>query len=181
TNLAEPTGLWTSFPAKVTIPTEANNGKDNAKLRVGLEVPADAPLGFHSLRLATTRGMSNLRPFCIDDLPQVMEGATNHALNTAQAVTVPCVVVGRADAEVSDYFKVTVKAAQRLSFDVLGRRLGSTFDPQMQLYDAQGNELPGGHSNDAPGLQTDPRLTYTFKEAGDYIVTVPHVTYRARP
>ena len=52
TNLAEPTALWTSFPAKVTIPTDANNGKDNAKLRVRLEVPKDAPLGFHALRLS---------------------------------------------------------------------------------------------------------------------------------
>src|SRR5262249_44356676 len=114
-------------------------------------------------------------------LPQVMEGATNHALNTAQAVTVPCVVVGRADAEVSDYFKVTAKAGQRLSFDVLGRRLGSTFDPQIQLYDAQGNELPGGHSNDAPGLQTDPRLTHTFKEGGADLIEFRDVTYRGGP
>src|SRR5262245_2958847 len=46
TNLADPTGLWTSFPAKVTIPTDNNNGKDNTKLRVRLEVPKEAPLGF---------------------------------------------------------------------------------------------------------------------------------------
>src|SRR5262245_47739638 len=58
TNLAEPTGLWTSFPAKVTIPTDGDNGKDNTKLKVNLEVPADAPLGLHSLRLATMRGIS---------------------------------------------------------------------------------------------------------------------------
>src|SRR5262245_5860601 len=64
TNLADPTGLWTSFPAKTSFPTDANNGKDNTKLRVLLEVPADAPLGFHGIRLATTRGMSNLRLFC---------------------------------------------------------------------------------------------------------------------
>src|SRR5262245_58501798 len=58
TNLAGPTQLWTSFPGHVTIPTENNNGKDNAKLRVVLEVPKDAPLGFHTLRLATARGLS---------------------------------------------------------------------------------------------------------------------------
>jgi hypothetical protein len=180
TNLAGPTGLWTSFPAKVTIPTDANNGKDNAKLRVLLDVPKDAPLGFHSLRLATTRGMSNLRVFCIDDLPQVLETTTdNHAKNTAQPVPIPCVVAGRADAEKSDYFRVTVKAGQRVSFEVLGRRLGSAFDPQLYIYDARtGNDLPGGHSNDAPGLQTDPRLTYTFKEAGDYLIEIRDVTYR---
>src|SRR5437868_7743176 len=73
TNLAEPTGLWTSFPAKVTIPTDANNGKEPTKLRVHLEVPKDAPLGFHALRLATKSGMSNARLFCVDDLPQIAE------------------------------------------------------------------------------------------------------------
>ena len=46
--------------------------------------------------------------------------------------------------------KFTVKANQRLSFEVLGRRLGSVFDPQITLYDATGKELPAGHSNDTP-------------------------------
>src|SRR5262245_6849048 len=63
TNLAEPTGVLLGFAAKVTIPTDNKNGQDNTKLRIRLEIPADAPLGAHSLRLATTRGMSNLRLF----------------------------------------------------------------------------------------------------------------------
>jgi dienelactone hydrolase len=178
TNLAEPTGLWTSFPARVTIPTENDNGKDKSKLLVRLEVPKDTPIGFYSLRLATKRGMSNQRLFCIDDLPQVQEENTNHARTTAQPVPVPCVVVGKADAETSDFFKISVQAKQRVSFEVLGRRLGSSFDPQITLFDSAGRELPGGHSNDAPGLQTDPRLTYTFKEAGDYVIEVRDVSYR---
>ncbi len=179
TNLAEPTGLWTSFPAKVSIPTDNNNGKDNAKLRVQLEVPKDAPLGFHSIRLATTRGMSNFRVFCLDDLPAVQEVDSNRSRSTAQAVPIPSVVIGRSDAEVSDYFKIQVQAGQRVSFEVLGRRLGSALDPQLSLYDVRtGRELPAGHSNDAPGLQTDPRLTYTFKEAGEYLLEVRDVMYR---
>jgi hypothetical protein len=179
TNLAEPTALWTSFPAKVTIPAEGNNGRDPAKLLVRLEVPKDAPIGFHSIRLATSKGISNLRIFCIDDLPQVLETNTNHDKATAQAVPVPSVVAGKADAEMSDYFKISVKAGQRLSFEVLGRRLGSGFDPEITLYDAKtGKDLPGGHSNDAPGLQTDPRLSYTFKEAGDVLIEVRDVSYR---
>jgi hypothetical protein len=179
TNLAEPTGLATSFPAKVVIPTEGNNGKDNGKLLVRLEVPKDAPLGFHTIRLATRRGMSNLRLFCIDDLPQVPEVTTNHTATTAQAVPVPCVVIGKADAETTDYFKISATAGQRVSFEILGRRLGSLFDPQLQLLDAHtSRELPGAYSNDAPGLQTDARLTYTFKTAGDYLVAVRDVSYR---
>jgi hypothetical protein len=181
-NLAEPTALWTSFPAKVTIPTDNKNGTDQAKLLVRLEVPKDAPLGFHTIRLATTRGMSNFRIFCIDDLPQVMETESNHSLTSAQNVPIPCVVVGRADAEVNDYFKFTVKAGQRVSFEVLGRRLGSPFDPQISLHDIRtGHELPNAYSNDSPGLQTDARLTYTFKEAGEYVLEIRDVTYRGGP
>ncbi len=180
-NLADPTGLWTSFPAKVTIPTEKNNGKTPTTLLVRVEVPKDAPLGFHTIRLATKRGMSNSRLFCVDDLPQVMEVAGNNETKTAQAIAAPCVVVARADAELTDYFKVSVKANQRLSFEVLGKRLGSAFDPQITLIDAAGNEMPGGFSNDAPGLQTDCRLTYTFKSAGDVFVAVRDVSHRGGP
>jgi hypothetical protein len=180
TNLADPIALWTSFPAKVTIPTDNDNGKDNAKLRVRLEVAKDAPLGFHALRLATRHGMSNLRLFCIDDLPQVMEVDTNRSKMTAQPVPVPGVVVGRADAEVSDYFKITVKAGERVSFDILGRRLGSAFDPQLSLIDPR-TQRELAYSNDAPGLQTDARLTYTFKEAGDYLIEVRDVQWRGGP
>ena len=77
-NLAEPTGFWTSIPgAKATIPTDNNNGKDAGKLLVKLEVPKDAPLGVHAVRLATSRGLSNLRLFCVDDLPQVVADGKN--------------------------------------------------------------------------------------------------------
>jgi hypothetical protein len=182
TNLAEPTALWTSFPAKVTVPTENKNGTDQTKLLVRLEVPKDGPIGFQTIRLATTRGLSNLRIFCIDDLPQVMEVDTNHSLASAQVVPIPCVVVGRADAEVTDFFKFKVAAGQRVSFEVLGRRLGSAFDPQISLHDLHtGRELPEAYSNDAPGLQTDSRLTYTFKDAGEYILEIRDVTYRGGP
>jgi hypothetical protein len=178
-NLADPTAVWTSFPAHVTLPTDNQNGKDNAKLHIHMEVPKDAPLGFQSIRLATTRGMSNLRLFCIDDLAQIMAVDSRRSKSTPQAVPIPCVVVGKAEAEASDYYKVGVKAGQRVSFEVLGRRLGSAFDPQITLYDPRtGRELPGGHSNDAPGLQTDPRLTYTFKEAEDYLLEIRDVMYR---
>ncbi len=182
TNLAEPTALWTSFPAKVTIPKDNKNGTDQTKLLVHLEVPKDAPIGFHAIRLTTTRGLSNFRIFCIDDLPQVMEVDSNHSLSSAQTVPIPSVVVGRADAEVTDYFKFSVKAGQRISFEVVGRRLGSPFDPQISLHDVKsGHELPNAYSNDAPGLQTDSRLTYTFKEAGEYVLEIRDVMYRGGP
>src|SRR5205823_10398 len=94
TNLADPVALWTNIPgAKATIPTDKNNGKEPAKLRVKLDVPKEAPLGLYAVRLATARGMSNLRLFCIDDLPSVTAAPAARKKETAQAVPVPSVVV----------------------------------------------------------------------------------------
>jgi hypothetical protein len=177
-NLSDPVAVATSIPgAKVTIPTDNNNGTDNAKLKVNIEVPKEAPLGYHALRLLTTRGVSNLRLFCVDDLPQVMKDGKNTGKSTAQAVPVPSVVCGTIAAETTDYYKITAQAGQRISFEVLGRRLGSAFDPQLAVIDPKnGREV--AFSNDAPGLQTDARVTHTFKEAGEYLVEVRDVMHR---
>lgn len=176
-NLANPTGFWTSMPGKITIPTEDKNGADNAKLKVRVEVPADAPLGVYATRLGNKQGVSNLRLFCVDDLPTVVEVDTNRNKATPQVVPVPSVVAGKSDAEVSDWFKITAKAGQRLSFDVLGRRIGSAMDPQISIYHGKSmREL--AHDNDSPGSQSDARLSYLFKEAGEYLVEIKDVLNR---
>src|SRR4051812_22784466 len=76
-NLGQPLGLGASFPARVTLPADRNPGKDSTKVRAKLEVPPDAPLGWHRLRLATAQGVSNFRPFCVDSLPQILEAEDN--------------------------------------------------------------------------------------------------------
>src|SRR5262245_7229000 len=146
-NLAEPVAFWTTIPgAKVVIPTDNNNGKEPAKLLVKIEVPKDAPLGVHAVRLATSRGLSNLRLFCVDDLPQVVADGKNKTAEAAQVVPVPSVVAGVIAAESRDYYKFKAQAGQRLSFEVLGRRLGSIFDPQISVIDPKnGREL--AHNN----------------------------------
>ncbi len=174
-NLADPVQVLTSFPGKVSFPGEGV--KDAGKLAVRLEAPKDAPLGWHTIRVATRRGVSNFRLFCIDDLPQVLEKDNNHKLADAQSIPISCVVCGRVDAEQTDYFKVSLPAGQRLSFEVLGRRLGSGLDPQLSLLDAKtGRQL--AFSDDSPGQGKDPRLTYVFKEAGEYAIELRDVRYQ---
>lgn len=182
TNLADPVAVLLSCPGAVTVPTDGKNGTDAAKLRVKVEVPADCPVGLHTLRVATKTGVSNLRPFVVDELPAVAEVETNRTKDAAQAVPVPAVVTGRTDAEASDFFKVKASAGQTLTFEVLARRIGSPLDPIVVLHDARTKrELVDLYADDTPGLQADCRLTHTFKDAGEFLVEVRDTTYKGGP
>jgi Bacterial pre-peptidase C-terminal domain len=178
-NLADPIGLGLSFAATSKFLPAKPDATAGAALQVRLEIPTDAPLGLQSLRLATKRGISNVRLFCIDDLPEIAKRAGNSTTAKAQHVKQPAVVTGKAEKEASDYYRFTATAGERLVFEVIGRRLGSAFDPQITLFNAKsGKEMPGGHNNDAPGLQTDSRLVYTFKDAGDYVLEIRDTLWR---
>ena len=179
TNLADAVGVLLSCPGKATIPTDKKNGTEAGKLRVKVALPADCPIGLFTIRVATRHGVSNLRPFVVDELPVVAETDANRTKDTAQMVSLPVVVTGRADSEASDYFRFKVNAGQTITLEVLARRIGSPLDPIIVLHDAKTkHELVALYADDTPGLESDCRLTHTFKEAGEFLVEVRDTTYR---
>ena len=179
TNLADPTAVLLSCPGKVTIPTDNKNGTEAGKLRVKVAVDPKVQIGLYTVRVATKHGVSNARPFVVDTLPLVASTATNRTKDMAQAVNVPCVASGSIPAETSEFFKVKVGANQKLTFEVLARRIGSPLDPIVVLHDAKTKrELVDLYADDTPGLQGDCRLTHTFKEAGEVLVEVRDTTHR---
>ncbi|HEX4610649.1 MAG TPA: hypothetical protein VH092_20835 [Urbifossiella sp.] len=180
-NLADPTGAVISCPG-VKAEVVADPKPDPGKVKVKVAVPADAAVGLYGLRMATKQGVSNLRPFVVDDLPAVPETEANRTKDTAQPVPAPCVVLGRTDPEASDFFKLKVSAGQRLTFEVLARRIGSPLDPIVVLHDGRTKrELIDKYADDTPGLQADARLTHTFAADGEVIVEVRDTTYRGGP
>ncbi|QJW95665.1 hypothetical protein [Frigoriglobus tundricola] len=178
-NLTDPTGLLLGCPAKVTIPTDNKNGTEPGKLRVKVTVDPKCPIGLYTVRVATKNGISNARPFVVDALPLAASTAANRTKDAAQAVTVPVSVSGIITAETSEFFKVKVNANQKLTFEVLARRIGSPLDPIVVLHDAKTKrELIDLYADDTPGLQGDCRLTHTFKEPGEILVEVRDTTHR---
>ncbi len=176
-NLAAPTQLWSSFPVEAVLPTEiAGNGTNAAEITYRLKLPADAPLGVHGLRVATAQGISNLKLFVLDDLPAVVQTKPSASVATAQALTLPVAVDGYVDNLSRDYYKFQVVAGQRVSIEVLARRLGSPLDSTIRLLDAKGREL--AYSDDAPGLGSDSMLSHTFKDAGEYVLEVRDIRYQ---
>lgn len=152
------------------------NGMNAAECVYSVTVPSDVPVGIYGVRVATANGSSSIRLVVVDDLPSVAQAAGNSVPTGAQALTLPTAVDGQVGNLSQHYFKFTVAAGQLVTFDLLARRIGSTLDPMIRLLDAKGREL--AYSDDVPGLRSDSRLCYQFKDAGEYMVEVRDIRFQ---
>lgn len=177
-SLASPTDFWSNIPgAMVTLPTEiAGNGTNAAEITYRVQLPPETPVGVYGVRVANATGVSNLKLLMVDDLPSVAQARPNQALANAQVITLPAAVDGYVDNLSRDYYKFAATAGQRITVEVLGRRLGSPLDPMIRLLDAKGREL--SYSDDAAGIAPDSLLSYTIKETGDYVVEVRDIRFQ---
>lgn len=175
-NLAGATSLWTSFGEAASLaPDVENNGQDAGRVVFRVAAPAENSLGIHGIRVVTPGGVSSLKLFVVDDLPSVAEAGGNNSPETAQVVALPCAVDGQVDNLSRDYFRFDAEAGQKVSFEILARRLGSPLDASLFLYRADGRELH--FVDDTAGLSSDCQFSYTFEEAGSYIVEVRDIQY----
>jgi hypothetical protein len=141
--------LWTSFAGTAALtPDVKDNGKNAAEVTWRLNLPADVPVGIHGLRTAGPSGSSALKLIMVDDLPSVAQAAGNTVIDKAQEIA-PLAAVDGAVANLSrNYYRVKVAAGQKLSIEVVARRLGSALDPLLRILDANGRELT--YSDDEP-------------------------------
>jgi hypothetical protein len=176
-NLAGAAGIWASFPVTAVLtPGIDGNGSQPASVSYRLTIPADVPLGVGGIRVATGKGISNLRLILLDDLAGIAKAGGNKSLQTAQSVSPPIAVDGACDAESSDFYKITAAAGQRLSVEVFARRVGSPLDPMIRLLSATGREL--AFSDDEAASGADGRLSYQFEAAGDYYLEIRDVRFQ---
>lgn len=164
--LAAVRNLWTSFDAQVQWVSDAP-ATDN---EISFDITPDAKtaVGMYGLRGIGPEGISDVRLVVIDDLPVALEGGQNKAPATPQELTIPGAVDGFILPEQTLFYAINVTANQSLSFEVVGYRLGTGFDPLLRISGPDGKELIS-HDNDE-GLGYDSRFTVTFPAAGRYIV-----------
>ena len=119
-NLSGATNLWTVFGAKVL----SANATNASATRFQLSVPADAPVGLHALRVASVNGVSSPMLLMVDDLPSLADAGTNITAAKAQPLAWPVAVDGAAVALGFKFYRVTVRAGDRLAIEAVARRLG---------------------------------------------------------
>ena len=137
-------------------------------LKFRITAAADCPHGFHEVRVATRLGVSTSLPFIVSDAPQIVDAGKNHTRETAEALSIPGVVHGRADAEQRDFYKVTAQAGQPLHLACSGFALDSLMDPVVTVLDASGATLARGDDE----LDRDAELSFVAPADGDYFVVV---------
>ncbi len=177
--LGDATFLWTSFASDAhVLPRGSGDGSQPSRTGATFRVtiPSGVPPHIGGLRVATGRGVSNLRLFMIDDLSTVLESGGNRTRGAAQSLAIPTAVEGTVDAQHSDFYQFTASKGQRFTAEVVARRLGSRLDPLLRLLDGEGNELSS--SDDAPGLGGDSQIAHTFSEGGKYVLEVRDARYR---
>lgn len=175
-NLAGARALWLSFPAEIALsPDVENNGQDAAKVTYRITLPDDAPLGIGGVRVVTAGGVSAPRLLMVDDLPTITDNGQNKSTESAQELTLPVAVDGACEAESYDYYQFTATTGQRITVEVVARRLGSPLDPVIRLLDASGREL--AYSDDEGGIGADSRFAYQFEADGTYFLEVRDIRY----
>ncbi len=177
----EPLAVWTSFAGQVEVvreTEEAGASQPNPKvLRLRVTVPQDAPPSLGGVVVGTKAGVSDPVWLMLDDLPTTAETRGNNTRTTPQEISPFMAVDAVSEGTQFDYFRFSAAAGQRVAIEVVGRRLGFNFDPVVRLLDSDGKEL--AFADDDAALGADCRLVQTMHEAGQYLIEVRDVQYRA--
>ncbi|MGE0609310.1 MAG: hypothetical protein AB7O62_19620 [Pirellulales bacterium] len=176
-----PTNIWTSLPlglADAVPDIEGAAERPDAAERavMQLRIAGESPLGVYGLRLATRSGLSNVHLFLVDELPVTIR-EESHPADVAFKTSLPACIAAHVRPAVVDRYEIEVVAGQRVSFEVIGNRLGHDFDPVVSIY-SSGGKLLALRDND-PGLMFDCRFAHTFADAGTYQVRVHDARYEA--
>ena len=156
-----PTHVWASDKA---VSVQAGKTKGAWAVTVG----ADAAPGTCWVRAYDDSGASQLRPFVIGTLPEVLEIEPNDTPANPQSVTLPAVVNGKLGKTGDvDCFAVTLKKGATLVASVeANHTLRSPMDGILQITSPDGTVLEQNH--DHRGL--DPQVVFTAPMGGSFLV-----------
>ncbi|HEY2951601.1 MAG TPA: PPC domain-containing protein, partial [Verrucomicrobiae bacterium] len=143
--------------------------------KMTLNIAPTAPLGRQEIRATTPNGYSNLVPFDVSDLPDLLETEPNNTADKANAITLPVVINGRVgEPKDIDRFKFKSDKDQKLVCEVAASRFGSKLDALLILTDASGAMLQ--QNDDANGA--DARIEFDAKKDAEYIIALRDLTER---
>ena len=141
-----------------------------------IEVAGDVPAGTYDVRAVGKFGITNPRLFAVSHhLIDVIEIEPNNSSEKAQTIEVNSAVNGQSDGNSQDLFKVSLNAGQRILIDCQSARLDTELDGTLVLFSSDGRQL----ASNGDYIGRDPQLDFVAPVAGDYVIEVRDLTYRA--
>jgi hypothetical protein len=135
-----------------------------------ISVPADAPLGPHLWRCATSQGVTASMKFVVGDLPELLE-QEQEGPQSPVPVRLPVTINGRIfPREDSDGWSFSAQQGETLTCELAARSLGSPLQGVLELLPpGEGKVSELHHSTSQEG---DPVLCFTAPQSGTYTVRV---------
>jgi pre-peptidase len=131
--------------------------------------------GGYSLRVRTQGTPSTSFPTAppLDGDDQLYEAVSAQVGGSVSQAIAMTGIIGTQVAPDTDMYKYTVKAGQRIGFD-LDRSAGSSLNSYLRLFDVTGAQLAANDDGAAPGETSTPAsyVEYTFATAGIFYVGV---------
>ena len=151
----------------------------NVSARFKITVAKDVPPGIYDLRVVSYLGLSKARPFVVApaNSNEVADVRTNTSQDTPMTVEVNSVVNGEVADRSIKWFKIPVKAGQRVMLDLYGERIDSKMDGLIVVYDSQGREI--GRNRERYGR--DPFFEISSDKDAEYIVAISDKLYQGGP
>ncbi|MFC1758746.1 hypothetical protein ACFL2H_08260, partial [Planctomycetota bacterium] len=148
------------------IPRSEFEDARNATNQFVVEVAENVPPGIYDVRSFGQFGASTPLSFMVHHETQAVETGGNHSVESATPILVPSTVYGRADANQTDYFRISVEAGATLAIQCIAEEIGSQIAPVVSILSAKGRPIQRSRA------VRDTTLTQSLAEAGEYVIAI---------
>lgn len=140
---------------------------------VRLDIPADVVPGPMAWQAGNANGGTETRYFLVSALPIVLESRRREDSQSIESL--PTIIAGRLSRNAEyDRYEFTARETAPVTLRLLARRLGSNFNPTLEVKDEQGREIVD--LADTAGLDND--VTFPVQAGSHYTIKISDVDFR---
>lgn len=163
-NIEDVTELSFSTP-KITAKTVA--GTVN---KFTVSIAADAPVGVYDARVMSRLGVSSVRAFSVNNLPEVVRAKANNTLETAMPLAIGTICNATMTKRAVDFYSFQGVKDQPVAIECAAAGIDSRLTPVLVLADGKGADLKVN--------RTGGMIDFTPPADGSYIIKVSDLTYQ---
>lgn len=135
-----------------------------------VSIAADTPVGVYDARVMSRLGVSSVRAFSVNKLPEVSRTKANNSVETAMALPLGTICNATMTKRAVDFYSFQGVKGQAVAVDCAATGIDSRLTPVVILADAKGGDLK---VNRTGGV-----IDFTPPADGTYLIKVSDLTYQ---